>query len=61
MYRIPDLEAVQLIYIYIFNPFQIKILKITHPKLYFQELALLVAPSSVARLIVESRHMKWHN
>jgi hypothetical protein len=39
------------IFFLLFNFFKTKILKITHPKLYFQELALLVASISVARLV----------
>jgi hypothetical protein len=38
--------------------FKTKILN-NPPKLFLQDFALLGASSSVARLIVESRHMKW--
>jgi hypothetical protein len=38
-----------------------KILKPTPHQLKFQEIALLVMASLVARLIVESRHMRWRD
>jgi hypothetical protein len=44
-----------------FNPFYSKILKLTSPQLKLQEVALLVAPNLVARLILESRHMMWRD